>query len=38
MIDVDLLETDHKEIITAFVLNKMLHHIDMIWIIENYEF
>ena len=26
MIDFDLLETDYQEIITNFVLNKMLHH------------
>ena len=37
MIDVDLLETNQKEIITNFVLNKILHHVGMIWIIENHE-
>ena len=37
MIDVDLLENDYQEIITTFVLNTMLHHIGMIWIIENNE-
>ena len=30
MIDVDLLETDYQETITAFVLNTMLHHVGMI--------
>ena len=37
MIDFDLFETDYREIITTFVLNTMLHHIGMIWIIENNE-
>ena len=37
MIYLDLLETDYQEIITTFVLNKMLHHVGMIWIIENNE-
>ena len=37
MIDVDLLKTNYQEIITTFVLNKMLHHVGMIWIIENHE-
>ena len=37
MIDVDLLDTTYQEIITTFVLNKMLHHVGMIWIIENQE-
>ena len=37
MIDVSLLETNYQEIITTFVLNKMLHHVGMIWIIENRE-
>ena len=37
MIDLGLLETDYQEIITTFVLNKLLHHVVMIWIIENYE-
>ena len=37
MIDFDLLETDYQEIITTFVLNTMLHHVGMIWIIENNE-
>ena len=37
MIYLDLLETYYQEIITTFVLNKMLHHVGMIWIIENNE-
>ena len=37
MIDVDLLETNYQEIITNFVLNTMLHHVGMIWIIEKHE-
>ena len=37
MIDVDLLETTYQEIITTFVLNTMLHHFGMMWIIENHE-
>ena len=37
MIDVDLLENDYQEMITTFVLNKMLHHVGMIQIIENHE-
>ena len=37
MIDLDILETDYQEIIINFVLNAMLHHVGMIWIIENDE-
>ena len=37
MIDVDLLENDYQEIITTFVLNKMLHHVGMLWIIEKHQ-
>ena len=37
MIDLDLLESDYQETITTSVLNTMLHHVDMIWIIENHE-
>ena len=33
----DLLETNYQEIITTFVLNTMLHHVGMLWIIENHE-
>ena len=35
MIDLGLLETDYQEIITNFLLNTMLHHIVMIWIIDH---
>ena len=37
MIDLDLLETKYQEIFTTFELNTMLHHVGMIWIIENNE-
>ena len=37
MIDVDHLNTTYQYIITAFVLNKMLHHVGMLWIIETHE-
>ena len=37
MLYVDLLVTYYQEIITTFVLNTMLHHFGMIWIIENHE-
>ena len=37
MIDLYLLETDYQEIIKTFVLNTMLHHDGMIWMIENHE-
>ena len=37
MINVDLLGITYQEIITTCVLNKMFHHVDMIWIIENNE-
>ena len=33
----DILETNYQEIITTSVLNKMLHLVGMIWIIENNE-
>ena len=33
----DILETDHQEIIPFFVLNIMLHHVGMIWMIEYNE-
>ena len=36
MIYLDLLEIDYQEMIATSVLNKMLHHVGMIWIIENY--
>ena len=37
MKDVDNLNTTYQHIITTFVLNTMLHHIGVIWIIENHE-
>ena len=37
MIDVAILDTTHQEIITTFVLNTMLNHVGMLWIIENHE-
>ena len=37
MIYGDILNTTYQEIITTFVLNKMLHHVGMLWIIENHE-
>ena len=36
MIDVDILDSTYQEIITNFVLNTMLYHVGMIWIIENH--
>ena len=37
MIDVDILNTKYRDIITTFVFNTMLHHLGMLWIIENHE-
>ena len=37
MIDVDNMNTTYQDIITTFILNKMLHHVGMLWIIENHE-
>ena len=37
MVDLYLLETDYQKIITTFVLNTMLQHVGMVWIIENHE-
>ena len=37
MIDVDNLNTTQQYIITTFVLDTMLHHICMLWIIETHE-
>ena len=34
MIDVDILDTTYQYIITTCVLNTMLHHVVMLWIIE----
>ena len=32
IIDVDIVNTTYQDIITTFVLNKMLHHVGMLWI------
>ena len=37
MIYVDILDTTYQELITTFVMKKMLHHAGMLWIIENHE-
>ena len=37
MTDVDIMNTTYQEIITTFVLNTVLHHVCMLWIIENNE-
>ena len=37
MIDVDILNTTYQDIFTTFVLNKMLHHVGMLCIIETHE-
>ena len=37
MIDVDIMNTTYQNIITTFVLNTILHHAGMLWIIENNE-
>ena len=37
LIDVDILNTTYQDIITNFVLNTMLHHVGMLWIVENHE-
>ena len=37
MIYVDHLKNTYQDTITTFVLNKMLHHFGMLWIIENHE-
>ena len=33
----DILYTTYQEIITNFALNRMLHHVGMLWIIEYHE-
>ena len=35
--DVDNFNTTYHDIITTFVLNKRLHHVGMLWIIETLE-
>ena len=37
MIDVDMLDTTYQDIIKTSVLNTMLHHVSMLWIIETHE-
>ena len=37
MMDVDNLNTKYQDIITTIVLNTMLHHFGMLWIIEMHE-
>ena len=37
MIDIDIINTTYQDIITLFVLNTMLHHLYMLWIIETQE-
>ena len=37
MIDMDILCTTYQDIIKNFVLNTMLHHVGMLWIIETNE-
>ena len=37
MIDVDHFNTKYQDIIKTFVLNTMLHHVGMLWIIETHE-
>ena len=37
MIDVENLNTTYQDIFTNFVLNTMLHHVGMLWILENHE-
>ena len=37
IIDVNIINTIYQDIITSFVLNNMLHHVGMLWIIETSE-
>ena len=37
MIYVDIINTTYQDIITTYVLNTMLHHVGMFWIIETHE-
>ena len=37
MIDVGIFNTTYQDIITTYVLNKMLHHVGMLWIIKTHE-
>ena len=33
----DIMNTNYKDIFTLFVLNTLLHHVGMSWIIETHE-
>ena len=37
MIDVDIVNTTYQDIITTFLLNKLLLRVGMLWIIETHE-
>ena len=37
MIDMDIMNTTYQDIFTSYVLNTMLHHVGMLWIIEKHE-
>ena len=37
MISMDKMNTTYQDIITLFVLNTMLHHVGILWIIETLE-
>ena len=37
MISMDKINTTYQDIITSFLLNTMLHHVGMLWIIEAHE-
>ena len=37
MIDVYILDTTYQDIITIFLLNIMLQHVGILWIIETHE-
>ena len=37
MIDVHTMNTTYQDIITSLVLDTMLHHVGMLWIIETHE-
>ena len=37
MISMDNMDTTYQYIITSFVLNTVLHHVGMLWIIEPHE-
>ena len=37
MIDIDIMNTTYQDIITTFLLNTMLQHVGMLWIIETHK-